>query len=271
MLRKILGYDLKFGKNSYLLMAGAVLLVGLFNLLFKFETLQNMGLSLIIIIGSVVIAVACVILVFQNFNKTIFGPEGYLTLTLPVKRRSVLFSKLITTLIRFNVMLAAVCLTLFMISGKELNIIIIENFDFFFVINMLAAWLLINVIIVNAALYLYMALTLSNISLAGIRPGWIFGGAAAVAALALEIYSKYAFFDYLFGFRRLWIVKLGTPESFSIKIMFAKDVDVISVIYDYTSYSIQDLNLVPAVCMISFSVIAWFVTLHFLKKKVDLP
>jgi hypothetical protein len=268
MLGKVLGYDLKFGKNSYLLMAGALLLFGLFNMIFRFDFLLNMGLSVILSFATVIIFVACVILVFQNFNKTIFGAEGYLTLTLPVKRRNVLLSKLITTVVWFNVMLIAVFLTLMMISGEELNIIIIESFDFFFAVNLFATWLFINVIIINAAMFLYMTLTLSNISFAGKRPGWIFGGAAVIAALAVEIYSKYGFFDYIFGFRRLWIVKLGTPESFSIKIMFAKD--VISVIYDYTSYSIQDLNLVPAVCMISFSVIAWFVTLYFLKKKVDL-
>jgi hypothetical protein len=262
-----MGYDIKFGKNSYLLMAGAMLLFGLFNLIFKFDFMRHMGMQVIMSIGIVVIGVACVMLIFQNFNKTIFGPEGYLTLTLPVKRRSVLLSKLVTTIVWFNVMLAAFFVTMLMISGEEMGLFFVSSFDLFFVLNVLTVWIALNIVIINAVLYLYMGLTLSNISVAGRKFGWIFGAVSAVAATALEILAGKYVFERLFGGNVLWIIRDGALGSSNVSVFFGKSG---YIGYGEIAFSQMDMNPAPFACMAAFSVIAWFVTLYLLKKKVDL-
>ncbi len=51
-----------------------------------------------------------------RFYKNVYGDEGYLTLTLPVKRSSIILSKLIPTLVWMYCGTAAICISLLLVS-----------------------------------------------------------------------------------------------------------------------------------------------------------
>jgi len=73
------------------------------------------GMS-IVIIGGVIVAVASYFQIWQFFRRNFFGPEGYLMLTLPVKRGKLLASKFIVTQVWFNFMLAVVPIILLILA-----------------------------------------------------------------------------------------------------------------------------------------------------------
>jgi len=75
----------------------------------------------IIMIGGVIVAVASYFQILTFFKRNFFGPEGYLMLTLPVKRGKLLASKFIVTQVWFNFMLAVVPIMLLIIAPPRGN------------------------------------------------------------------------------------------------------------------------------------------------------
>ena len=272
MLGKTLKYDIKFGRNSFLLIAGAIVLFGALARIFGQPFLDMVGIQIIAVLGVAVIACAFTILVFQNFNRSIFGAEGYLTLTLPVKRYKLMLSKVLSTLLWFNVVvLSFIVMSLIMYPnmwGEFLSALS----NIYNVIQTVSLFFGMNLLMVNALLFLYLLSSLSHISIAGKRPGWIFGGISFAAANTLEIVTIVKLLFPLFNGWALYII--STSADPARKVQFTTWDVIKETIVDnpnLTSYSLFDIHFEPFVGMIVFSALAWLVTWYCLKKRVDLP
>lgn len=109
MLRKLLKYDLRSISTIWIIMAASVLGISVFaGFCFK-DTIVNLGNTDYIpwsIAGIILAYIAFVafglvtgIMVYFRFYKSFYSDEGYLTFTLPVKRSTLLFSKLLNGMI----------------------------------------------------------------------------------------------------------------------------------------------------------------------------
>ena len=125
MLKKCLKYDLLSFSRLFLLLAGTVLglspIAGLLlrilitrweEMLFPWEIFLVM--AYVFLIGIFILASA--LLVYIRYYTHFFKDEGYLTFTLPVKRSTLLFSKILSAMIYQTVAIAvvavAVCIVL---------------------------------------------------------------------------------------------------------------------------------------------------------------
>lgn len=101
MLGKLLKYEFKSTARIFLPLYAILLVVAIVNGLFTSAEIFNIQSLLIIIFGSLIIAlfVVTVVVLVQRFNKNLLGDEGYLMFTLPVNSSSILLSKYIVTLL----------------------------------------------------------------------------------------------------------------------------------------------------------------------------
>lgn len=130
MLKKLLKYDFKAVGRLWWIMAVVVLCMsfaGSFVLRFVIENIDNENMAFLCLIG-ILFLIACIlcivgsvivtyILVFWRYYHHLFSDEGYLTFTLPVKRRDILLSKTLnsTIWISLHFVLLAVCVGFFML------------------------------------------------------------------------------------------------------------------------------------------------------------
>ena len=179
MLRKLLKYDLLFGRTTFLVMAGLALLLAF--LLPWVESLHLGVLSQILEVVAILILVPVgiisVVLVIQLFVKNLFGAQGYLMHTLPVKARTLLSSKLLTTVIWFNFMLftGVIAVGLFM---RNFNFLDFQSQADFW--RMVMIWLDINMVVVSMTLCVYVGIALANSSFNGRRLGYFWGVGAMI-------------------------------------------------------------------------------------------
>jgi len=97
MLLKLLKYELK-STGSRFLVAFAVY-IGVFAVLFTFFRDNVILTTVFTVSGLIALVVITMLTMFQRYNANLYGNEGYLMFTLPVKGRELLLSKLISTLI----------------------------------------------------------------------------------------------------------------------------------------------------------------------------
>lgn len=266
MLGKVMKYDIKFGKAAFLIMAGAMIFGGLFirilNTPFA-RYLRDSGVMVILPLALMGVFTAGIVLVFQNFNRNLFGTEGYLILTLPVKRHKLMVSKLLTTVMWYNIMSLAALIMALLISPQEwTNLMNLTGFGF---LNMTIGWLTTNLGIVNMTLFLYMMSATAHISAGGRRPGWALGSVVLVGAIVLESLFGSKVLARLLPNAILWIVQAeaGGPWSFHLT-------QNLFDLYEDVNRAFS-VDFVMLFTMVLFSAIAWLVTLHCLKKRVDLP
>lgn len=164
MLGKLLKYDIKFGARAFLGMAAVLLLLGLLGP-YLIEDATQFATALVVI----PIAVACVILIVQAYNKSLFSGQGYFTLTLPVKPGALIFSKALIAVFWFNVILVSTVVgVVLLVRDLGLFSSLITNFwDSFF------RWLEINLSALMAILSIYTGVALGNVSVKNRRLGWI--------------------------------------------------------------------------------------------------
>ena len=171
MLKKLLKYDMR--AVSGLWWIGAVIsvaaaVVGAFLIRFFTYVNQleepNVILSMASILG-VLVAIFCilaiflafvftVVLVFVRFYKNFFTDEGYLTFTLPVKRSTLLFSKMVNATVWFSAHFGVIVLSalLFVLlvwppeaDGFFINFAVFKNIGELFVRewDRLGAWMIV--------------------------------------------------------------------------------------------------------------------------------
>ncbi len=130
MFRKILKYDLLSVWKLWWLLAVSVLglsFIAAFVLRFVITYIENDNLFLLVLLGILFLFVSAIaifgsvvvtqILTYYRYYKNFFTDEGYLTFTLPVKRRQLYLSKLLNTVIwqAAHISLYIVCLLIFLI------------------------------------------------------------------------------------------------------------------------------------------------------------
>ncbi|MGB5823164.1 MAG: hypothetical protein WBH44_03755 [Proteocatella sp.] len=107
MLRKLLKYEFKGNGKIMLPFYGLILVLAVMTKLFnginiqQFSTLGEIAFGVVafsygLTMASVMILTA--FLIIQRFAKTVYGDEGYLTHTLPVKSRDIIISKTIAAI-----------------------------------------------------------------------------------------------------------------------------------------------------------------------------
>ena len=179
MLRKLLKYDLLFGRNTFFVMSGLVLLLA--SLLPWVESL-DLGvfgeiLGVVAVLILLPVGIIAVVLVIQLFAKNLFGAQGYLMHTLPVKARTLLSSKLMTTFIWFNFMLVTGVIAVGLYR-RDFNFLDFQaSVDFW---ELVMLWLNINMVVLSMALCVYVGIALANSSFRGRRLGYAWGVGAMI-------------------------------------------------------------------------------------------
>ena len=125
MLGKVLKYDLKFGKNAFLGMASLIIALGIILRILDITPVSadydhDALVAILLICTTLASAIISIMLVYQNYHRSLFTSEGYLMFTLPVKRSTLLTSKILTSLIWFNVMMLAAIVSVLILGGGEL-------------------------------------------------------------------------------------------------------------------------------------------------------
>lgn len=271
MLGKLLKYDIKYGKSAYLSMAGGMLLLAFLVRFTELPLLKEFGEDLILPLLMVVVFTAGVILVFQNFNKNLFGAEGYLTLTLPVKRYKLMLSKLLTSMMWVTMLLLATgIVNMILYPGFSLTHQFVNEVDplpvMYGVLN--TAYDLVTLVLVgvNAALALYLLSAAAHISIAGKRLGWPLGIAVLVGYATLEALFGTKLLDRVAGTMALWFIWPTPGSELSINFAMNNPFDVYASVH---AAFYVDIRLILTLTL--FCVLAWLLTLHCLKKRVDLP
>lgn len=102
MLGKLIKYDLRYAARSLLIVFSIFIGLALVSLTF---VASDIDLSFRIIVAvlalplSIVLGVMYIVTTVQFYYKSLFGKEGYLTQTLPVRSEMLLLSKILTALI----------------------------------------------------------------------------------------------------------------------------------------------------------------------------
>ena len=160
MFIRTLKYDFLFSKAAFLAMAGVIVAL---SLILRVTGLVDVGATgeitgiagLIFVVAVLVVGLAAVLQIFQFYYKNFFDDTGYLMLTLPVKRLTLLVSKLVVSVVWFNFMLlssVAVALILTYTPIPELgwdvrsllNAINLANFIAVVEINIMALFLVVT-------------------------------------------------------------------------------------------------------------------------------
>lgn len=101
MLAKLIKYELGATARVFLPLYAIILIVSLLNSLFlSFRlTMMTVGASAVLVSLFLAMAVIVIVIAIQRYHRNLFGDEGYLTNTLPVRSSSLIWSKLLTTLL----------------------------------------------------------------------------------------------------------------------------------------------------------------------------
>lgn len=123
MLGKLLKHEIRHSARYTMAIYGAAFAAmaatGI-SLLFDSGWLGAISCGILYVIGFAVV-VTTLVSIIKNFNDTLFGRQGYLTLTLPVKGSELLISKVLVSFMWIVASFAVMALTLFVIFlyGKE--------------------------------------------------------------------------------------------------------------------------------------------------------
>ncbi len=189
MLVKLIRLDLRFAYKKFLTMAALILLLGIVAPYARINVLSA-GLAIVFSVAFAVIPVLCVWLVVQHFERNLFGHEGYLMFSLPVSASQLLLSKVITTLIWFNLMLAAAAgfIALLLRGNIPLMQLLKEVFTWEVMSTLLKSVLLINANILPIILAIFMGIALSTVAVRNRKLGIFWGIAASIAGIALFVW-----------------------------------------------------------------------------------
>ena len=127
MLGKLLKYEMKGTGRTLVPFYGLMLLLAVITRIFnginihKFSTLGEIAMGIVAFAYGLTMASVMMLtafLVIQRFYRTVYGDEGYLTHTLPVKSRDIIISKTVSAFL-WIVLSAVVAFTSVMIIGYQ--------------------------------------------------------------------------------------------------------------------------------------------------------
>lgn len=148
---------------------------------FGFFELPVMLSMLFYVIMAVAASVLTLVLIIKRFYSNIYGDEGYLTLTLPVERRKLIFSKLLVSAVWvIAVALATIC-SILILSLSEETIYMLSQlfaqlsymFDYIFEYINISAVLLIIELVLMAVIELFNGIL---VFYASVSIGQLFSG-----------------------------------------------------------------------------------------------
>lgn len=277
MLGKLLKNDIKSASKSVVYIY-TVLLIALgamgVSLVFDFGVGERLASVALIIIAAVAVLVT-IMAVFLDFRKTMFGDRGYLTNTLPVSSTSLLFSKMLTSMlwifISYVVLLAMFAGVLAYNTEKSLPAG--SEFSLEFLLEMMPSLGIPSIdvfkVYVAAAavrgifqimffvLVVFFALTLSMV-----RPVQSMGLFGAILAFFIIVGLTSAAGGYLQDLFDLRIL-VESDAAFS----FSSDISKIENITEAGGLSLQ---MTPFIFQMFLSVILFLVTGELLEKKVNI-
>ena len=190
MLKKLIKYDLIYSKNSFFAL-GITLVCATLVISFGFDFLSNFGIFAIgfVLLASISVTgvvVASVVLLYQNFAKSLFSDHGYLMFTLPVKRETLLITKGATSLIWLNFMCAITATMLFIIElAQSIRFDRSMNLGDTFLIELTYAFVHANVIGFMFIGIFFAMITLSKSYFAGRKVHWVLSIIAGFIYLTL--------------------------------------------------------------------------------------
>ncbi|MCL2236567.1 MAG: hypothetical protein FWB98_09050 [Defluviitaleaceae bacterium] len=194
MFTKQLKYDFMFSyKTFFTMFAGIIalsLVVRVADILPDMPDMLSDILRMIVIgAGGTAVAVASYVQILMFYQRSFFGAEGYLTLTLPLSRGRQLASKLITTFVWFIFMAIAVPIMIFILAPPTDNLwqAILNTIDGNFV-----TMLIVNIFLPAIAMIsmLFLGITLANSVIFNKK---IHGVIAGLATIVLHILFFWGF------------------------------------------------------------------------------
>lgn len=108
MLGKLIKYEFKGSGRLLIPLYGLITVLALITRIFngisiyEFSTLGQIAMGIVVFVyGLTIMAVmlTTIFLIIQRFASTVYGAEGYLTHTLPVKSRDIIISKIISAIV----------------------------------------------------------------------------------------------------------------------------------------------------------------------------
>lgn len=101
MLGKLLKYEFKATMRIFIPIYIALMAVALVNRIFRMGGIRfGYGISTtILVVLFMTLGVITLVMIVQQFEKNLLGDEGYLMFTLPVKTESLMFSKIIISIV----------------------------------------------------------------------------------------------------------------------------------------------------------------------------
>lgn len=268
MLGKLIKYDIKLGKRSYLTMAAVLTFAAvLIRIITKIDnesvsSLAEIVVVMVLLVIMTVIITAGVVLVYQNFARTLFSNEGYLTLTLPVKRNRLIVSKLITSLLWFNFMLLVAYIIMFIMIEGESGLDMLFKRIWTDMLIFIVMLIIVNLFAANGILILFQFAAAANISIGGKRLGWIFGAVCSGLFVLLEALFCVKTALPISNGTALWILRgdENTGNRLTLSIFH---------LHDITNYAMS-LDIAFIITAFLFSAVAYIVIMLCIKKFVDL-
>ncbi len=101
MLSKLFKYEIKDTVRSFSILFAVVFLLAIVSTLAHFSKISvfNATSSVLLIIASIALPVVTLVMIIIRYYKNMFGNEGYLMFTLPVKSQQLLISKAVTSVV----------------------------------------------------------------------------------------------------------------------------------------------------------------------------
>ena len=216
MFIKQLKHDLLFSRNAFLGM-GALLLGMAIVLRLTFPEIDSNMVAITIfaitIIAAITISVVTSIFqIYSFYKRNFFGNSGYLMLTLPVSRASLLASKLVVSMIWVNFMTFVGLAMVFIIAwtpsmeGVHIEFSVMDSIN-----ELIRSFVLLNVFMLFCIAVLFMSITLSKSKIAGFRINGIVAGVVSVLYLVLAFYTFGMMHDTLFR-----MIDFSTITHFSV-------------------------------------------------------
>ncbi len=211
MLAKLIKLDLRFAYKQFLVMA-AVLLGGGLVVPYLSEDIMKIGLPILFSLCMTLIPLMSIWLVVQHFQRNLFGNEGYLMFTLPVSAYQLLLSKLITTVIWFNLMVGSAFGLVVLVFRNEVpygSLLSRLNWDVIWttIREALHTLLIINANVIPAILAVYLGIAVSTVAVRNRKLGIAWGVAVAGAGAGFFYWTV----SKLTGTQFVHLTVNGTP------------------------------------------------------------
>lgn len=235
-------------------------------------SIEDMGVLetlsiLLLAVGSVVNIILTIVVVMSHFQKSLYGDQGYLSFTLPVKSISILSSKLLVSTFWYALSIAALFGSLFIIGnamsqsvgeeGLSLIDMLIGIFDENLNLGVLAFMLICILINAFVSAFLYMVEVCFAITLSNTR----------------HYQKHHVIFTLIFSAAAILIAgKISSviAEEIMLGVTFDVTGEEIKFITDVSDATISYINLMPSVVSIIFVIGFFFATHYVMSKKINL-